>query len=55
MGSSKFGNTSQYVLISGKILAIGDALDGMTITNISANEVLLNKNGINYKIDYNPQ
>lgn len=55
MGSSKFGNTSQYVLISGKILAIGDALDGMTITNISPNEVLLNKDGINYKIDYNAQ
>jgi type III secretion system YscD/HrpQ family protein len=55
MGSSKFGNASQYVLISGKILAIGDALDGMTITNISANEILLNKNGINYKIDYNAQ
>jgi hypothetical protein len=55
MGSSKFGNKSQYVLISGKILAIGDALDGMTITNILPSEVLLNKDGINYKIDYNAQ
>jgi len=55
MGSSKFGNKNQYVLISGKILAIGDALDGMTITNILPSEVLLNKDGINYKIDYNAQ
>ena len=53
MGSSKLGNMSQYVLIGGKILAVGDALDGMTITEISANEIFLDKDGIKYKIDYN--
>ena len=55
MGSSKLGTMSQYVLISGKILAVGDALDGMTITQISTNEILLDKDGIKYKIDYNHQ
>jgi type III secretion system YscD/HrpQ family protein len=55
MGSSKLGNISQYVLIGGKILAIGDTLDGMMITNISGAEVLLDKDGIKYKIDYNQQ
>ncbi len=55
MGSSKLGNIRQYVLIGGKILAIGDTLDGMMITNISESEVLLDKDGVKYKIDYNPQ
>lgn len=55
MGSSKLGNLSQYVLISGKILTVGDTLDGMTVTDILANEILLDKNGIKYKIDYNQQ
>ena len=53
MGSSKLGNMNQYILISGKILAVGDALDGMTITDIQANEIFLDKDGIKYKIDYN--
>ena len=53
MGSSKLGNMSQYILIGGKILAVGDALDGMTITAISSNEIMLDKEGIKYKIDYN--
>ena len=55
MGSSKLGTMSQYVLISGKILAVGDALDGMMITSISTSEILLDKDGIKYKIDYNHQ
>jgi type III secretion system YscD/HrpQ family protein len=55
MGTSKLGNQSQFVLISGRILSIGDVLDGMTITAISNKEVMLNRDGIKYKIDYNPQ
>ena len=53
MGSSKLGNLHQYVLIGGKILAVGDTLDGMTITEIGSTEVLLDKDGAKYKIDYN--
>ena len=55
MGSSRLGNMSQYVLIGGKILAVGDVLDGMILTSITPNEILLEKDGIKYKIDYNQQ
>lgn len=54
-GTSKFGDVSQYVLINGKILSEGDTLDGMLITGIEPDEVLLNKDGIKYKIDFNSQ
>lgn len=53
MGTSRYGNENQYVLINGKILSIGDTLDGMTITGIVTGEVQLDKDGIKYKIDYN--
>lgn len=53
-GMTKHGSVSEFVLINGKILSKGDVLDGMTITGIKENEVELNKDGINYKIDYNP-
>ena len=55
MGTSKLGNQNQYVLINGKILSIGDVLDGMTITGISNSEVILIKEGMKFKIDYNQQ
>ncbi len=52
-GSSKFGNKSQFVLIDGKILGVNDKLDGMIITDILEQEVLLKKDGVKYKIDFN--
>ncbi len=55
MGTSKYGATSQYVLINGKILSDGDALDGMVITSIESNRINLEKDGIKYKIDFNNQ
>jgi type III secretion system YscD/HrpQ family protein len=55
MGTSKLGNINQYVLIGGKILSVGDVLDGMTITSISDKEVMLIKDGMKFKIDYNQQ
>ncbi len=55
MGTSKLGNQNQYVLIGGKILSIGDMLDGMTITSISNKDVMLIKDGMKFKIDYNQQ
>lgn len=54
-GSSRFGDVSQFVLINGKILSVGDLLDGMTITEITKSEIDLDKEGIKYKIDYNLQ
>lgn len=55
MGTSKYGATSQYVLINGRILSDGDALDGMVITSIESNRINLEKDGIKYKIDFNNQ
>ena len=55
MGFSKKDGTSQYIVINGKILTIGDILDGMTITTISPTVVLLEKDGLKFKINYNLQ
>ena len=55
MGFSKKDGTSQYIVINGKILTIGDLIDGMTITTISPNTVLLEKDGLKFKINYNLQ
>lgn len=54
-GTSKFGNTNQFVLINGRILGKGETLDGMMITDITSDEVLLDRDGMKYKIDYNQQ
>lgn len=52
-GSSKYGNTNQYVVINGKILSSGSDLDGMKITRMENNTIYLEKDGIKYKIQYN--
>jgi type III secretion system YscD/HrpQ family protein len=52
-GSSKFGNKNQFVLIGGKILGVDDTLDGMIISKILGKEILLHKEGVKYKIDFN--
>ncbi|MBM3192224.1 MAG: EscD/YscD/HrpQ family type III secretion system inner membrane ring protein, partial [Chlamydiae bacterium] len=54
-GTSKVGNVNQFVVINGQILTMGDALDGMTITQIEPDSVLLEKEGLKYKINYNQQ
>jgi type III secretion system YscD/HrpQ family protein len=41
------------VVINGRILAPGDSLDGMYITEISSTTVYLEKDGVKYKIDFN--
>jgi hypothetical protein len=53
-GYSNFGN-SLTVVINGRILSPGDMLDGMTITSIKVNSVLLEKDGVKYRIDYSKQ
>lgn len=52
-GSSKYGNRNQYVVINGKILSVGGELDGMTITKMENNSIMLEKDGIKYRINYN--
>lgn len=41
------------VVINGRILMKGDALDGMTITNIQSNVIFLERGGTKYRIDFN--
>ena len=54
-GTSKLGNINQYVVINGQILTMGDTLDGMIITQVEGEDVLLEKDGLKYKINYNQQ
>jgi type III secretion system YscD/HrpQ family protein len=50
-GKSRIGN-KYTVVINGRILSENDDLDGMTITKISADRVLLEKDEVKYRIDY---
>lgn len=50
-GISKADNNRLNVVINGRILAEGDVLDGMRITQIQNNAVYLERDGIRYRID----
>lgn len=52
-GYSKTGTGKVNVVINGKILSQGDNLDGMLITEIRPNAVLLEKDSVRYRIDFN--
>jgi type III secretion system YscD/HrpQ family protein len=39
-------------VINGKIYGIGQIMDGMIVSSIKPNEILLEKDGLNYTIDY---
>lgn len=54
-GFSKRDEKDFYVVINGKILGQGDTLDGMLITKILPKMLLLEKEGIKYRINYNLQ
>lgn len=54
-GFSKKDEENAFVVINGKILGMGDLLDGMSITRILPNMVLLEKDGLKFKINYNLQ
>lgn len=41
------------VVINGRIVSKGDSIDSMLIKSISPNTILLEKDGVNYRIDYN--
>jgi len=51
-GYSTQGNNTTSVVINGRILSKGDTLDGMTITSIDPNAVMLLKDNVKYRIDY---
>jgi type III secretion system YscD/HrpQ family protein len=52
-GFSHIGNINISVVINGRILTEGSSLDGMTITKITPNTIFLEKEGVQYRIDYN--
>lgn len=52
-GTTKRESRSSYVVINGTIYAIGDFIDGMEIEKILINRVLLEKDGLKYRINYN--
>jgi type III secretion system YscD/HrpQ family protein len=52
-GYSKTGTGKVNVVINGRILSKEDNLDGMVITEIRPNAVLLEKDGVRYRIDFN--
>ena len=51
-GYSDSGNNNINVVINGRILSKGDSLDGMTITSIEPNTVMLMRDNVRYRIDY---
>ena len=52
-GVSKTSDGGLNVVINGRILSRGDVLDGMTIISIQPNLVLLDRDGVTYRVDVN--
>jgi len=51
-GSSMFDGRGYSAILNGKIYTLGDVVDGLNITTIGPNTILLEKDGVMYKIDY---
>ncbi len=54
-GTSTKDSASLFVVINGRIVGKGDLLDGMTITSVQASVILLEKDGLKFRINYNLQ
>lgn len=54
-GFSKSDHDNFYVVINGRIIGNGDNLDGMLVTGVTQNQVLLEKDGLKFLINYNLQ
>lgn len=52
-GHSTHGDMNINVVVNGKILGRGDAIDGYTITSIQPTTIFLEREGLKYKIEYN--
>lgn len=46
------GDENISIVVNGHIVSLGDNLDGMEITSIEKNTILLEKEGLKYKINY---
>lgn len=51
-GTSTYDGRGYSVVMNGKIYTLGDQVDGMKITSIETSTILLEKDGLKYKIDY---
>ena len=51
-GEAKINGKNVSVVANGKIVGMGDILDGMYITKITSNAILLEKDELKYKIGY---
>lgn len=51
-GSSLFDGRGYSAVINGKVFTRGDFVDGMKITSIESNTILLEKDGLKYTINY---
>jgi len=51
-GAATHDGRGYSVILNGKIYTLGDSVDGLIITDIEPNTILLEKDGIKYKIDY---
>jgi len=54
-GFSQGTNDHSFVVINGKVLSTGDTIDGMMISSIQSTIVLLEKDGLKFRINYNLQ
>ncbi|MBM3207823.1 MAG: EscD/YscD/HrpQ family type III secretion system inner membrane ring protein [Chlamydiae bacterium] len=54
-GYSQGSDDHSFVVINGKVLSNGDIIDGMMITNIQSTMILLEKDGLKFRINYNLQ
>jgi type III secretion system YscD/HrpQ family protein len=51
-GAATHDGNGYNVILNGKIFAVGDFVDGMKIVKIASREILLEKEGLKYTIDY---
>jgi type III secretion system YscD/HrpQ family protein len=51
-GASLFDGRGFSVVVNGRMYTLGDLVDGMKITNIEQSMILLEKDGLKYRIDY---
>lgn len=51
-GTSLYDGKGYAIVMNGRIYTLGDQVDGMRITTIDPSTILLEKDGLKYKIDY---
>jgi hypothetical protein len=51
-GAAQYDGKGYSAILNGKIYAVGDLVSGMAITEIDPSTILLEKDGIKYKINY---